>query len=231
MKRRKYIKGLWVAILMLIATHYSYAQSYSIYPNDTIEGSVPFNDLFHFIIQQKNLTSEKIVLSWQKIYAVIPEGWNAYLCDLGSCYDNFPDSGTMDTVVVGEYGLLSVGVNPFEISGTAVVQYTVWDEAHPEKVDTLTWVINSESATGIDFLSPDDFIVYPNPAKNLINILGLFQEGISYKISNCNGIIVDQGNNLNSQSQISLGTFPDGIYFVTIYCENNVYSERLIIKR
>jgi len=225
------IKFLWVVILFVITTHNSFAQSYSITPNDSMEGSVPFNDLYHFIIQQNNLTGDNIILSWEKISAEIPESWNAYLCDLGFCYGNFPDSGTMDTVPAGEYGLLSVGVNPFEISGTGVVQYSVWDEAHPEKVDTLTWIINSENTTTINNSSPNKFIVYPNPAKNQITIYSSFEDKKNYKITNNNGIIVGQGDSNSSQTQISLTTFPEGIYFIVIYDDRNVFSERFIIQR
>lgn len=227
----KYMKSLCVAILLIIATHNSFGQSYSITPNDSIVGSVPFNDLFHFIIQQNNLTTDKIILSWEKIYAEIPEGWAAYLCDLGFCYGNFPDNGTMDTVPTGEYGLLSVGVNPFEISGIGVVQYTVWDDAHPETIDTLTWIINSENETGIEFSSPNEFIVYPNPAKDRITISTLLKDSNNYKITNCNGIVVDHGTMQSGQSEISTRTLPNGIYFLTIYDERNVLSKSFIIQQ
>ncbi len=225
------IKFICVVILFVITTHNSFGQSYSITPNDSMEGSVPFNDLYHFIIQQNNLTEDNIILSWEKIYAVIPEGWLAYLCDLGFCYGNFPDNGTMDTVPAGENGLLSVGINPFEISGTGIVQYTVWDVAYPEKIDTLTWIINSESETGIEFSSPNEFKVYPNPAKNQITIHSLFQDNNNYKITNCNGIVVEQGTMLSGRSEISLMSLPAGIYFIAIYDERNVSSKSFIIQR
>lgn len=225
------MKSLCVVILLVIATHNSFTQSYSITPNDSMVGYVPFNDLFHFIIQQNNLTSNNIILSWQKIYVEIPDGWNAYLCDLGFCYGNFPDNGTMDTVPAGEYGLLSVGVNPFDISGTGIVQYTVWDDVHPEKIDTLTWIINSESETDIESLSPNEYIVYPNPAKNQITIHSLFQDSNIYEITNCNGIVVDHGTMQSSKSEISIRTLPNGIYFITIYHEGNVLNNKFIIQQ
>ena len=225
------IKFICVVILFVITTHNSFGQSYSITPNDSMEGSVPFNDLYHFIIQQNNLTDDNIILSWEKIYAEIPGGWLAYLCDLGFCYGNFPDSGTMDTVPAGEYGLLSVGVNPFEINGTGAVQYRVWDEAHPEKVDTLTWIINSENTTSIKNTFPNNFIVYPNPAKNQFTICSSLEDNKNYKITNCNGIIVGQGDLHSSQTQITLNAFPEGIYFIIIYDDTNTFSERFIIQR
>lgn len=225
------IKFIWVVILFVITTHNSFAQSYSITPNDSMEGSVPFNDLYHFIIQQNNLTEDNIILSWEKIYTEIPEGWLAYLCDLGFCYGDFPESGTMDTVPPGEYGLLSIGLNPFEITGTAVIKYSVWDENHPEKMDTLTWIINSESSTALESSSTNKVIIYPNPAKDLIIIHFSFQDHLNYKITNSSGINVDQGTILNSQPQISLNSLAEGVYFITIYDEKTVYSERFIIQR
>lgn len=225
------IMFLWVVIQLVITTHNASAQSYSITPTDSIEGSVPYNDLYHFIIQQNNLTEDILILKWEKIYADIPLGWSAYLCDLGFCYGNFPDSGTMDTVHVGEYGLLSVGVNPFDVNGTGVIQYSVWNATDPEIIDTLTWIIHAENTTTIKNTSLNNYIIYPNPAFNQLTISSSFIGQKKYKIINYNGVIVGIGDLNSSQTQISLNALPEGIYYIVIYDDKTIFSEQLIIQR
>lgn len=225
------IMFLWVVIQLVITTHNASAQSYSITPTDSIEESVPYNDLYHFIIQQNNLTEDILILKWKKIYADIPLGWAAYLCDLGFCYINFPDSGTMDTVHVGEYGLLSVGVNPFDVNGIGVIQYSVWNATDPEIIDTLTWIIHAENTTTIKNTSLNNYIIYPNPAFNQLTISSSFIGQKNYKIINYNGVIVGIGDLNSSQTQISLNALPEGIYYIVIYDDKTIFSEKLIIQR
>src|SRR5262245_50787791 len=71
------------------------AQSYSVSPNDSIVTDVPFDEQTILDILQNNLLSDTLWLSWQKINAVVPSGWQALICDNNTCYGDLKDNGNM----------------------------------------------------------------------------------------------------------------------------------------
>ena len=139
-----------VAAISLVAADTLYAQNYNITPNDSVVAVAPFNDFNHFTIQENNLTTNALIFSWQQVLLSVPAGWTANLCDAGHCYTGFPVTGTMDTVFNGDFGLMSIGVDPGTILGTAFIQYVVWEESTPLQKDTLTWIITANGSTGIN---------------------------------------------------------------------------------
>lgn len=156
-----------IALLWCISIHDSLAQRYSIFPNDTVTAEVPMNDISHFIIEQKNLTQSKLIFSWQRLAVSVPITWTSYLCDNGHCFSDFPESGTMDTVFPGDYGLISVAVDPADFLGKAFVQYAVWEKLTPEVIDTLTWILETKSAANVSNTKPVEplFQIYKNKAR------------------------------------------------------------------
>ena len=124
-------------MLFVNAITFAYGQSYSITPNDSIVSNTSFNTTTHFDIQQNNLTAGSLVFSWQLVALNFPAGWTASLCDNANCYGGFPAGGTMDTVFTGNNGFISIGINPDTITGTALIQYVVWEASTPTQVDKI----------------------------------------------------------------------------------------------
>lgn len=161
----------WLAVaLCVVAACPLWAQQYTIVPNDSIVSVAPFNDVTHFNITQTNVSGNKLVFSWQQLEQSVPVGWIVNLCDNGFCYTTLPLNGTMDTVYNGDVGLMSIGIDPGEINGTAIIRYALWEHHTPDKVDTLTWMITA-GTTGITELSTlPSLNIYPNPASDFITV-------------------------------------------------------------
>ncbi len=215
-----------------IATTFVYGQNYKITPNDTITATAPFSALNHFTIQQNNLIKGTLVFSWQQILLDIPKGWTANLCDNGHCYPAFPTGGTMDTVFKGDYGLMSIGIFPDTISGTAVVRYAVWESNTPKHLDTLTWIISANETTGtFKTKKNNDFSIYPNVANNNINIFTNLSAGFQFLICDANGKQIEKGNSTSNEIFISTANFSNGNYTISIIDLNhNIYTKQLIIQ-
>ena len=220
------------AVALATAPAFVFGQNYDLTPNDTLIVNAPFNDLNHFTIQQNNLTSGSLVFSWQQILLDIPIGWEANLCDNGNCYPGFPLSGTMDTIFVGAYGLMSIGVDPDTISGTAIIQYAVWEESTPTEADTLTWIITANRTTGIlETKIKNEFSIFPNAANNYINILTNLQKGFQYLIYDGSGKQVKQGNSNSYSLSVPLHSFANGNYTISIIDLNkNIFTKQFIIQ-
>ena len=222
---------LFVIAFFLVVTNSLIAQNYSITPNDTVIVTVPFNDLYHFNIQQNNLTAGYLIFSWEKIQVTYTEGWEANLCDNGNCYIGFPDSGTMDTVFNGDYGLMSIGINALEIPGTATVQYVVWEENTPFQMDTLTWFVSTESPSNLENATSELFVlIYSNGSDKSINIETTLIDGFDFVISDMLGRKIESGKSTSPNLQVDTNGLKNGIYLVSISQNmHTIKTSRVII--
>ena len=214
--------GLTVAFAAV--TTFVCGQSYIISPNDTLIDTAPFSNLTHFNIQQINLTSSPLVFSWQQIGLSIPAGWDANLCDNGNCYAGFPISGTMDTVFSGDYGLMSVGINPYTISGTAIIQYTVWEENTPQQIDTLTWIISAEATSGIKNNTSGIPKIWFD--QNKIHIQNISDQFLTLQLVDLSGNLV-YTTNISNRNQIDLPAIQASIYIVQLSGNQDLYKQKI----
>lgn len=223
--------GVLVTAMLMAATNMLNGQNYLNTPNDTIDGVVPYNDIYHFNIFQTNLTTGELIFSYQKINVDYPSGWTANLCDNGTCFDGFPNSGTMDTVFNGDVGLMSIGVNPGDISGTSIFQYAIWEASTPYLIDTLTWFITAEEPLSVIedvHAYSHDFLVYVLD-KNIVLQTSLKGE-FEYQITNINGLLVTKGIATQNTFVVELPNLNKGIYFVTAaFDQNSVVTKKIII--
>ena len=219
-----------VVVFLLASTSIFFAQSYSISPNDSIVVVTPYSDLNHFTIQQNNLTNGYLVFSWQQVSLNIPVGWTANLCDAGNCYPGFPTNGTMDTIFSGNYGLMSLGINPDTIIGTAIIRYAVWEVNTPAQIDTLTWIITANGSVGIiDLRDKNNFSIYPNPAKNSVSIVSDFQSEFSFTMNDIVGKEIYSGTSVNNNISLSICNFPNGVYSISIFNKGNYIETKKIV--
>lgn len=89
-------------------------------------------------------------------------------------------------------------------------------------------------ATGISGYTPVlDFNVAPNPSNGNITVTGAFEfaDGL-YKIYDAMGRLVSDGKIALSPSfNMNLGNLNNGIYFMEIFSNNNVYKSKVVISR
>lgn len=209
-------RNLLVTAIMIAVTNLLSGQNYSISPADTIIGAVPYNDIYHFNIVQNNLTTDALIISYEKVDAIYPVGWIANLCDNGNCYDGFPDSGTMDTVFNGDVGLMSVGINPGYISGTSLFRYIIWEESTPEILDTLTWIISTDGVSSVaNVISASIDFIFNAQQQNVI-IASNLNDGFEYFISDLSGRVLINGKSFQPNVSIDVASFIPGIYLVYI---------------
>jgi len=72
-----------------------------------------------------------------------------------------------------------------------------------------------------------NFNIYPNPAKDIINIH--ITEDVTYKILNMNGQILESGKFIIGNNELNLITFSKGMYFFQIATESgNSFAQKLI---
>lgn len=227
----KVIQKIFLSVaLILSAAGFSFAQTYSIVPNDTISVYGVFEDLETLIIQQHNNSTSTINLKWEKVSESVPASWVATVCDNSVCYPSLVDSGMMNPVSPAGDGFLLLHVTPRLNYGTAIIRYSVWDDASPAVKDTLTFIIIADPTAGIsDTENKFTFSIYPNPATDRINITSNLQQGFRYLISDALGKEVEKGFSSTNSFLVAMENFPDGIYRVTILSESNLGKSKPFI--
>ena len=221
------MKNLLLLSCLSFGFSYSQAQSYSISPADTITGDAVFDDMNVYNILQNNLTPDTLWLSWEKVMADVPADWEAVNCDNNLCYTELKQSGNMYPILAGEAGLLSIHVTPHINSGTASIQYAVWETSNPTQKDTLTWIITSE-LTGIENEMNDVISVILSGSQLLINASEF--NGQLLRIMNLDGRILVNETLNSSQVTYNLSRFSSGIYIVGLYSETSQQFTKIFLK-
>ena len=148
--RRHHFNSICYTVFLIAVTNFAVGQNYAIIPNDSIEITGVLEDLQTLSIQQENAISDTIYLGWEKVSAIVPEFWEASVCDNSLCYASLLDSGLMNPVFPGEYGLLLIHCTPHVMGGTAIIRYCVWDLSDPDNKDTLTYTLHVITTETID---------------------------------------------------------------------------------
>lgn len=219
-------------IVVLIATIQSlFAQSYSHSPNDSIVANAVYDDFNVYNIIQNHPTNDTLLFKWKKHFVSLPITWEASICDVGHCYTSLVDSSTMDPIVVGDNGLISLHLNPHFEAGTGTVQVLFWETKTPTQIDTLTWIITASGSVGINTTeNKKNIAIYPNPATNIVNIITPFDDGFEYKIIDANGKIVAQNFSKNKIETINIERLKNGNYVIQISSNKQLFNFKIIKK-
>jgi len=210
-----------VFFLMLFNAASALAQRYTIYPTDTdtMVDFAPPEPYSHFIFYIHNLTDGELLFQWQQIQADIPNGWIVGMCDYGHCYGQLGISGTMDTMRPNHTGIFALGVEPENINGVATVSYALWEASTPAEIDTITWIISSNNATGILEYSiqnskANNRRIYCVEKNNLQQLPFVF--GDELLVYQNNGQVVYQGKPGDAALCSAMKFWKDGMYFFEI---------------
>lgn len=213
----KTLKNIMLSVAaILAATDFSFSQSYSITPNDTVQLLGGMEDLQTLTISQQNNGSDTLYFQWQKVSESVPANWEASVCDNFVCYTTLKDSGTTNPVFPTESGFILLHVTPHVNYGTAIIRYAIWDVANPTVKDTLTFIttVNAPSAIA-ETENKKTFNVFPNPVNGYLNITSTNNEIFSLNIFNSLGEKVSSTVSTQN-SKLETRNFSNGVYTILI---------------
>ena len=203
-------------------------QTYSIQPNDTIQTSGMMNDFEQLSIQQKNISSNPIIIKWKKVSENVPKNWAASVCDNKICYTSLVDSGIMNPIAPNNTGFLLTDITPQINDGTAIIRYAIWDTAFPNNVNTLTY-IHSVNKSGIESeIHNNLFNLSPNPSSDQIILRTSFDIGSVFIIEDIVGRTILSGIISSNTMRISLSALNTGVYIFQIQSKQKFYSQKFI---
>jgi hypothetical protein len=218
-----------IAVAVFFGSDFSSAQSFSLYPNDTLQLKGVLEDVQTLSIAQMNDSQDTITLKWQKISASVPAGWEATVCDNSVCHEDLGDTGTMFRLFPGDLGFILLHITPHQKIGTAIVRYTVWDVNTPQKKDTLTYILTVETATAINEPEIKNALsIYPVPAGKQLNITSAFPLGFTYSVVDFSGKIILSGVSNSGSASISTEKIANGIYSILISDKKEIFLVKKI---
>lgn len=223
---------LQILLILFVNTlfpNFSFSQTFDNIPNDTVKMTGIMEDNETISIQQLNISTDTISLKWKKVSEVIPNGWDASVCDNKICYTSLVDSGIMNPVIPSDTGFLLLHLTSHINYGMAIIRYAVWDVANPTIRDTLTYILKVENTVKIsESETKNKFIFFPNPANDKIEIASSFQTNYSYILTDISGKIIKTENSTTNNTHISIGDLPQDVYFITIKLNNNLFTHKFI---
>ncbi|MDA3812714.1 MAG: T9SS type A sorting domain-containing protein [Candidatus Cloacimonetes bacterium] len=89
--------------------------------------------------------------------------------------------------------------------------------------------ITVNPSTGIEDLQNDIMSIYPNPAKDFINITGIDNSDVY--IYNSTGILIKKVDKSDLNSPINISELGAGIYHVSVVINENTYSKTICITK
>lgn len=220
-------------LLFLIAlfgtTAFSFAQSYTITPNDTFEVVGYMEDLQTLTISQANNTNDTLYFKWRKVSEVVPANWEASVCDNAICYTVLKDSSTTNPVAPGESGFILLHVTPHVTYGTSIVKYAIWDITNPALKDTMTFITTVLQPSGItEATNSNTFSMFPNPVSDVLNIQWLNNGERSLSVYNTVGERIYTAP-VATGCQLLTTSWANGVYTVSFSDNNGTLKVKKLI--
>lgn len=90
--------------------------------------------------------------------------------------------------------------------------------------------IDVDGVNNLEIESTNDFMIYPNPAKDMVSIIFIGNDASEKQVVVCdiNGRIVKQSNQTSKVFEIDFSTLISGVYFVTITTGDKCLTKRIM---
>lgn len=205
----------------------SFSQTYTLSTKQVNLSGTNTADHYEGLVTLTNNSNKDTQFTWFKFEQQVQSGWTIQFCDPISCFDPIPSKNSF-MLKAGKSTILSFKVMPNGKSGTGIfkVGLSLSDTTGP--YDTITFNVNSWN-TGIQssLQRIPDFTIYPNPAKDEINIKyegkGIYQ----IEILNLIGNRVKTYNQLEGDIRINISELPDGVYIIRLNDKGKIITRRI----
>jgi hypothetical protein len=235
-KFMKLIKNYAVILTMILSCNILFAQSIQVFVSDSSKTESTSVSTISIQANVKNNSANNLNVIVSK--EVIQEAEDAliYFC-WGACYT--PAVSLSNDVIAISSGAtekdnFAAYSEPQGKEGVSIVKYCFMDQSNQTDSSCVTLRFISSNATSISEIHNDKLgaNLYPNPAKNLTHL--------SYQISSNNGKVVvydvlgqqiftDKLNSTIGLLTLDLSSVNEGVYFYSLYDENNLIETKKFI--
>lgn len=234
------LKAVILVLCCLIGQTTLVAQSYSLNPGKTFTAIVDTNQLNYNGIEIINTGTTNLDFTWELLLKDTLIDSEFDLCNSGICFNTLPVNGIMPTILSSEIGFLKLHMFSGKTEGVNTIKY-ILKNSLLSTADTLTFIItvgNQITSLQSQKALNNKIILYPNPAKDNINLSLELVEMTSVKVCiyNAVGHLVFENSEIKSvvgHNEVNINTsdLASGIYSVLILTNNGVINQKLVVSK
>ena len=199
------------------------AQTFSVHPSNIQNITVPCDSTFAAdTVYISNPTSSDLAMSYDALTNTLPAAgvWTYQFCDWALCKGFLP-TGTTDVGMVVPAGssdrafYVHMSSNYISASGSYVIK--LYQTGVPSNSLTITWNASSCGSGISESANQTNFIMYPNPAGDFVNIeitTGYSKTGFIQVYNFVGDKLIELKGIKSNVQKIDLAKLPVGAYFV-----------------
>jgi len=162
-----------------------------------------------------------------------------YFYDItGAATANYPYIATVpagSSTLTVTTGLDFSEIDESQVNGIGFVVRKSWNDATISADILIDYILVGDGALAASTTAQVDnslISVYPNPAKDMINVdlSSLNAAGASVKVMNANGMVVYNAIASNNNETINTSSFNKGIYLVQVSSGNKISNKKIVIE-
>lgn len=211
-------------IASLFGSQRAVSQTFSLQAGDTVFSNVQpgLNKIYNKIT---NISASPIVITWKVIDNNLPASWTTTqaafgVCDNVLCYNNSILSGSSQTtasITPGDESDFHLQINlDAAPTGSAFLKVNLRPDVGASKNAVFVITKSATNVTSV-FRSEDDITLYPNPARDAINVVFDANAGVrSISIHNIIGKQVGVYKVSGGSAKIDIDELPAGGYFIRL---------------
>lgn len=233
-------KAILLIIMCIVTSPIVIAQSFTT-EADTVKGTIYSYLNLHNNIT--NLTSSPIKITWRIINSDFPASWKLDsllgICDNIACRPNINNQLFSQTFTSGDYDANATGdfhlqMNKYNYSHVESGMHYITIELKEGSTTRNVTFFVTKYPTGVTSITRtmDNIFIYPNPAKNEVNVIfdrdmKVMYIGVYNLIGKVVAIYKVNGNN----AKLNLENTPSGIYFIRLSdSEGHILATRKFIR-
>ena len=215
-----------LALMMIVSLGYGQSVEYT--DGKVLSWYAPNTGSYDCKIKIKNIKGQEVILKYAKVSSDFPSGWDVTLCDNFNCFTQLVDAGSFYPMKDMEYGEMKVTIDAKGMADTAYIKYALWDIDNPSLRDTIEYTIYVNFGASANTLANSEVSLYPNPAKDVVNILA--SKGSKASLYSSNGQLLLSKTIANKAEQLDVSGLKTGLYLLTMLNSKGIQSSQLIIE-
>ena len=228
---KNFLLLLCLPLLLLTLGH---AQSFYVFPNDSVVDNIDPNRAVEQDIRFVNSGQQASTLRWTVTTQTYPQGWWVTLCDNAECHSLPWPGDTMRTLQPGDTSFLHLTVVPNNIAGSLLVIVNVWDSLNPSINADVTFIVNATATAVSPALLRNQISIFPSPASDLLHLrarTGALERGTA-KLYDLKGrLVLSQAIGTVQDAALHIRTVEAGIYLLRYESKSGTLTEKVMITR
>lgn len=221
------MKNSILTFLICLISIVGSTQTLSIYPK-VLRGAGTNTGGQDFISTVTNNTTNTVdtTFRWKILQYNPPSAWLMSFCDPINCVAKIAvDSSGIFYIAKGKSGQMHITYTFNNVAGADTLRFAIQSLLTPSSVDTLTMYASSWRTGVKEVANSNEVSIYPNPAKDILNVKLNSPLNSTIEIYNVIGVKIKTFSTDGSLSKLNIADLKNGMYILRVIDGNSTYSK------